>query len=269
MKLLAGFRRHFPFYLMVLGAVLGIAYFNSNKPTYYPPAPLPVSRPVHVDGYYRSDGTYVSPYDRAPPGEKAAYDRIDSARMDAWMRRFDVVIQQEKRVRLQAWLVFLGFAGTGACILRRRHRLGRLSATQARATEGEYLNAEEAAGREHEAARQMPQAYITCQAELREHMEARATEQVEAIQCVAQSCDAEGSFQMGRAYFYGTGVLQNYAEAAKWFRKAAERGHAKAQHNIGLVLWAVSSVTYSTVKPPRRMCSAVVVSRPVSVDRHA
>ena len=34
-------------------------------------------------------------------------------------------------------------------------------------------------------------------------------------------------------YSLGEGVLQDYREAAKWFRKAADQGHAKAQYMLG------------------------------------
>ena len=37
----------------------------------------------------------------------------------------------------------------------------------------------------------------------------------------------------GVAYYYGNGVKQDYNEAAKWFRKAAEQGNADAQYNLG------------------------------------
>ena len=36
-------------------------------------------------------------------------------------------------------------------------------------------------------------------------------------------------------YAGGIGVPENNAEAFKWFRKAAEQGHAKAQYNLGLM----------------------------------
>ena len=36
-------------------------------------------------------------------------------------------------------------------------------------------------------------------------------------------------------YDYGEGVLQDYAEAVKWFLRAAKRGHADAQNNLGLM----------------------------------
>ena len=34
-------------------------------------------------------------------------------------------------------------------------------------------------------------------------------------------------------YSKGRGVKQNYAEAVKWYRKAAEKGYAIAQNNLG------------------------------------
>ena len=34
-------------------------------------------------------------------------------------------------------------------------------------------------------------------------------------------------------YYNGYGVRQDYAEAVKWYRQAAEQGHAEAQYNLG------------------------------------
>jgi TPR repeat protein len=40
-----------------------------------------------------------------------------------------------------------------------------------------------------------------------------------------------GAFENGlKAYEYG-----NYKEAAKWFKKAADQGHASAQNNLGVM----------------------------------
>ena len=36
-------------------------------------------------------------------------------------------------------------------------------------------------------------------------------------------------------HYFGEGVPQDYAEAAKWSRKAAEQGNAMAQSNLGLM----------------------------------
>jgi uncharacterized protein len=36
-------------------------------------------------------------------------------------------------------------------------------------------------------------------------------------------------------YDNGNGVVQDYAEAVKWYRLAAEQGNAQAQYNLGLM----------------------------------
>ena len=46
----------------------------------------------------------------------------------------------------------------------------------------------------------------------------------------------------GVAYYYGNGVKQDYNEAAKWFRKAAEQGNAGAQNNIGIAYFKGNGV---------------------------
>ena len=37
------------------------------------------------------------------------------------------------------------------------------------------------------------------------------------------------------SHFSGQGVPQNYAEAVKWYRKAADQGDARAQFNLGIM----------------------------------
>ena len=38
---------------------------------------------------------------------------------------------------------------------------------------------------------------------------------------------------LGMHYYYGTGVEQDYEEAVRWYRDAAEAGNAIAQYNLG------------------------------------
>jgi len=45
---------------------------------------------------------------------------------------------------------------------------------------------------------------------------------------------AKAQFNLGVSYQNGTGVPKDYNEAAKWYRKAAEQGMAEAQYNLGL-----------------------------------
>ena len=49
----------------------------------------------------------------------------------------------------------------------------------------------------------------------------------------AERGDADEQYNLGRCYGKGQGVPQSYTEAAKWYRKAAEQGHAKAQYSLG------------------------------------
>ena len=42
-------------------------------------------------------------------------------------------------------------------------------------------------------------------------------------------------FVLGTMYYKGNGVKQDYAEAAKWYRLAADQGLAKAQHMLGVM----------------------------------
>lgn len=48
---------------------------------------------------------------------------------------------------------------------------------------------------------------------------------------------AEHWFQTGAQHQSGRGVTQNYVEAIKWFRKAAEQNHAEAQYRLGNCYW--------------------------------
>ncbi len=60
-------------------------------------------------------------------------------------------------------------------------------------------------------------------------------EKVTELMLRAQRGDAQAQNKLGFAYAKGEGVPQDYGEAEKWFRKAAEQGFAKAQYNLGLM----------------------------------
>jgi len=74
-------------------------------------------------------------------------------------------------------------------------------------------------------------------AKLRSSLIARGRKDAAALpapgQYPAEHGDAEEQFTLGRMYHYGEGVAQDYAEAAKWYLKAAEHGYDEAQFNIG------------------------------------
>jgi hypothetical protein len=51
----------------------------------------------------------------------------------------------------------------------------------------------------------------------------------------AEQGDALAQYNLGVMYAKGQGVVQDYKEAAKWYRLAAEQGSAEAQSNLGFL----------------------------------
>ena len=43
----------------------------------------------------------------------------------------------------------------------------------------------------------------------------------------------DATYNLGVAYFYGTGVTQNYEQAFKYFKLASDNGHIDAMYNLG------------------------------------
>ena len=58
-------------------------------------------------------------------------------------------------------------------------------------------------------------------------------EAVKWFRKAAEQGDEVAQFNLGEMYRLGNGVTQDYAEAVKWYRKAAEQGDADAQFNLG------------------------------------
>lgn len=46
---------------------------------------------------------------------------------------------------------------------------------------------------------------------------------------------AAAQYNLALMYFSGQGVVQDLCEAAKWYCKAADHGHANAQYNLSLM----------------------------------
>src|SRR5437868_1048960 len=57
---------------------------------------------------------------------------------------------------------------------------------------------------------------------------------IEELKAKAEAGDAESEVELGRRYDKGEGMVKDHAEAAKWYRKAAEQNLAKAQYNLGV-----------------------------------
>jgi uncharacterized protein len=65
--------------------------------------------------------------------------------------------------------------------------------------------------------------------------DARYTEAREAFEKAAARGDARAQFQLGLIYFNGHGVVQNFQEAKSWYEKAATGGDTMAAYNLGLM----------------------------------
>jgi len=50
----------------------------------------------------------------------------------------------------------------------------------------------------------------------------------------AEKGDAPAQSELGLAYYHGRGVTVDYSEAVKWYRKAIEQGNAVAMNNLGV-----------------------------------
>jgi TPR repeat protein len=46
---------------------------------------------------------------------------------------------------------------------------------------------------------------------------------------------ADAQFNLGLNYDLGRGVAQDYGQAAQWYQRAADQGHVEARTNLGLL----------------------------------
>ena len=56
---------------------------------------------------------------------------------------------------------------------------------------------------------------------------------IPSLNALAEKGDARAQTELGRRYFQGDEVEENFQEAVKWWRKAAEQGGDSAQYNLG------------------------------------
>ena len=61
-----------------------------------------------------------------------------------------------------------------------------------------------------------------------------SAERAEANRQAAEQGDADAQYNLGLMYRNGLGVIQDFAEAVRWYRLAAEQGNAHAQILLGL-----------------------------------
>ena len=46
-------------------------------------------------------------------------------------------------------------------------------------------------------------------------------------------------YNISLCYSFGEGMVQSHRQARKWMKRAADRGHSKAQYEHGLILFSV------------------------------
>ena len=64
----------------------------------------------------------------------------------------------------------------------------------------------------------------------------------------AEQGESKSQNNLGLIYETGRGVLQNYGEAAKWYKKAAEQGKPKPQNSLGVMYSKARGVPQNLVE---------------------
>jgi len=67
--------------------------------------------------------------------------------------------------------------------------------------------------------------------------ERRYANELRQYQSGADQGDANAEYELGRLYFWGRGVPQDYAQTRYWFQKAADQGFAKGEDGIGALYY--------------------------------
>ena len=62
----------------------------------------------------------------------------------------------------------------------------------------------------------------------------KLTQALPALRVDAEAGVVEAQYRLGALYDDGEGVVADAAEALKWYRRAAEAGHPRAQWRLGI-----------------------------------
>jgi TPR repeat protein len=68
-----------------------------------------------------------------------------------------------------------------------------------------------------------------------------------AVQTLAKQGDAKAQFALGTMYRDGQGVARDYAEALRWWRKAADQGVVDAQYALGNIYGGGTGVAQDNI----------------------
>mgnify|MGYP001216136294 FL=1 len=75
--------------------------------------------------------------------------------------------------------------------------------------------------------------------------------QAEAVKWLNRAAErghADAQLQLGLAFKSGNGILQDFGEAKRWFAKGASRGHAESQYQLGLLYRSGQGVPFDFVE---------------------
>jgi TPR repeat protein len=110
---------------------------------------------------------------------------------------------------------------------------------------------QEAARRVAEEERRRREAAAQQAAEDERRREEKLQEQAQQVAAEERRAAAAAMNQQGNLYLYGKGVTQDYAEAKRWYEKAAAAGNSAAMNNIGYVYAQGKGVTQDHAKAKR------------------
>lgn len=66
------------------------------------------------------------------------------------------------------------------------------------------------------------------------YKQGKSSEAAKWVRKAADQGEARAQYFMGLMYIEGTGVIKDAVEAVKWYRKAADQGYANAQNSLGI-----------------------------------
>ena len=72
-----------------------------------------------------------------------------------------------------------------------------------------------------------------CEKEKQAYNAADYATSVKKLKLLAECGDADAQHEIGSMYYFGKGVIEDFKEAAVWYRKAAEQGEVRSQTMFG------------------------------------
>ena len=82
------------------------------------------------------------------------------------------------------------------------------------------------------------------------------------IQALAAQGNADAQFRLGRMYYYGQILPQDYKMAAMWYQRAAAQGQLKAMNNLGNLYRTGEGVTQDYTEALRWLNLPVIITLP-------